>query len=509
MGLRLHTNVTSITALRQLDISDRSQRSSLRKMASGDAIADDANDPSGIVLSEKLRAQIGSLQQARENSEYASHLMSTADSSLAEVNDLLSTIRQSLVFALNTGGASPEQIRAEQDSVDAAIRSIDRIASSTHFGNNNLLNGSSAIRVSDKSAEIRDISVRSVAMNGAAERSFDIRIVAAAERASITAQLDSATGTASGDHIIRVTGALGTQDVVIGDGATTQDLMQAVNLARGTTGVYATLASGSLGSPAAGDALLLQSNEYGSSREISLTVVQGASLYAAPEAGGTPVHLAAGAVVRDTGADVQARTTGMKIAAVGNRLTIKGEQLNAGMTLADGTGPASPLQFTVAQSGFTFQLHIGTAENDSVTVGLDSVAGTSLGAAERTLGGTGAGTPYAAVATGGYVSSIMSGGANSLNANPGNGLSIIDAAISRVSAQRSFLGAFQTRVIESNMNSLDIAFQNLAASESQVRDLDYAKESAQFTRRQINSQAGISVLASANLISQNVLSLLE
>ena len=509
MGLRLHTNVSAVTALRHLDISDRLQQSSLRKLSSGDAIAEASDNPSGLVISEKLRAQIGSLQQARENSEYASHLVTTADAALGEIHDLLAGVRASLVFALSSGGASGEQVRAEQDAVDDAILSIDRISSSTRFGRNSLLNGSSAIRSKDVSAEISEISVRSVALHGADEKTFEIEITSAAERAAVITQFDTATGTADGDHIIRITGGLGTQDVAIDDGGTTQDLMTAINAVRGFTGAHAVLASGALGSPAAGDALLLQSDDYGSNGEVLLNVIQGGGIYAAAGAGGTPEQIDAGGTVRDLGADLQARITGMNLSTRGNEITVKNDQLSARITLADDTGPGdSPLAFTVLDSGFTFQLHIGTAERDSVTIGLDNVKSTYLGMAARTLGGTGSGTPSEAVTIGGYLSSILSGGGNDLANDPGNGLRIVDEAVRDISEYRSFLGAFQTRIIESNMNSLDIAFQNLSASESDVRDLDYARESANFARRDITVKAGVSVLASANLISQNVLSLL-
>jgi flagellin len=510
MGLRLNTNVNALTSLRHLDYSDRLQTSSLKKLASGDAIAEDSYDPSGLVISEKLRAQAGSLQQARENTEFASHIVSTADSALSDVYDLLNTIRGSLLAAMNTGGSSDEQIRAEQDAVDEAVRSIDRIAASTRFGNNNLLNGAASIRGINVSSDISELAVRSVALNGADERTFSVKISSAAERASITAQLDPATGTADGDQVVRVTGAVGTQEIFVNDGATTQDLMKLINAHRDETGVFATLLSGSWGSPAAGDELLLQSDGYGSNQQISLAVVSGDSVFAAANEGSTPAQVAAGGVVSDTGADVQAVINGMNVKTVGNEITVKSGQLDARIRLADGTGPgASPLQFTAVKSGFTFQLHTGTSDYESVTIGLANMGGASLGMPETTLGGTGAGTPYDAMPLGGYLSSLISGGANDLTTNPGNGLRIVDAALGDVSEQRSFLGALQADVLDSNMNSLDVAFQNIAGSESQVRDLDYATESAEFTRRQVNAQAGISVVASSNLISKTVLTLLQ
>jgi flagellin len=131
MGLRLNTNVNAVTSLRNLAYSDRLQSDSLRRLASGDAIAKDGDDPSGVVISETLRAQAGSLQQARENTERASHIVGTADSALNEIHGLLISIRGSLVAAMNTGGMSAEQLRAEQDSVDEAVRSIDRLAATT------------------------------------------------------------------------------------------------------------------------------------------------------------------------------------------------------------------------------------------------------------------------------------------------------------------------------------------------------------------------------------------
>jgi len=511
MGLRLNTNVSTVISLNNLRRANETQRLSLSRMSSGDAIASSADNPSGLVISEVLRAQLGSLEQARENSEFASNVVGTADAALAEVESLLRGIRQSLVFALNDGAISPEPIDAEQDSVDSAIRSIERIANTTRLGDSNLLNGTSAIAVSDKSAAISEISARSVKLNGENSRTFEVSVAAAAERATIIAQFDTATGTADGDHTIQVTGALGTQELLVTSGMTTQDMMNAINSARDMTGVYATLASGTLGTPAAGDAMLLQSDEYGSEQEVLLTLLDGTNLYAAPEADGTPALLADGARVRDTGADVLAGVLGMNVDAKGNEISVISDQLNANITLADGTGPTggTPLSFTVLDSGFTFQLNTGLSLHDSVTLGIDNVAPMLLGTAARIQGGTGSGTSFAEASVGGYINSILNGGANDLNTNPGNAIEIVDSAIYDVADLRSFLGAFESRIVESNLNSLDVAFENLVSSESEVRDVDFARESAEFTRAAIQAQAATSVFGSSNIISVNVLSLLQ
>ncbi|MFH1550190.1 MAG: flagellin, partial [Planctomycetota bacterium] len=141
--------------------------------------------------------------------------------------------------------------------------------------------------------------------------------------------------------------------------------------------------------------------------------------------------------------------------------------------------------------------------------GIDSVSPMLLGMAARIQGGTGAGTGFAEVGIGGYINSILNGGANDLGPNPGNATEIVDSAITDITDLRSFLGAFESRIVESNLNSLDVAFENIVSSESEVRDVDFARESAEFTRAAIKAQAATSVFGSSNIISVNVLSLLQ
>ena len=110
--------------------------------------------------------------------------------------------------------------------------------------------------------------------------------------------------------------------------------------------------------------------------------------------------------------------------------------------------------------------------------------------------------------TGGVLSSLRSGGANDLLSNPENALRIVDAAIDDVTDLRAYLGAFKQQTIDTNINSLAVAVENLTASESTIRDLDFAAETAEFTRSQILFYSGIAVMAQTNLISQSVLTLL-
>jgi flagellin len=84
----------------------------------------------------------------------------------------------------------------------------------------------------------------------------------------------------------------------------------------------------------------------------------------------------------------------------------------------------------------------------------------------------------------------------------------VQTAITAISTQRASLGAFQNR-FEHTINSVNVAIENLSASESRIRDTDMAQEMVAFTRSNILSQAGTAMLAQANQAPQSVLSLLR
>ena len=88
-------------------------------------------------------------------------------------------------------------------------------------------------------------------------------------------------------------------------------------------------------------------------------------------------------------------------------------------------------------------------------------------------------------------------------------MKVIDAAVSQVAQLRGNLGSFQKNFLESTARSLDVASENLTASESQIRDADIAKEMSDYTKAQILRQSGIAVLAQANQSPQSILSLIK
>jgi len=96
----------------------------------------------------------------------------------------------------------------------------------------------------------------------------------------------------------------------------------------------------------------------------------------------------------------------------------------------------------------------------------------------------------------------------SLGQSATTALGAIDAAISTIAGVRGYLGALQKNTLQTNINSLSVALENVTATESFIRDANMAEETSAFTKNQILVQAGISVLAQANVASQSVLQLL-
>ena len=109
----------------------------------------------------------------------------------------------------------------------------------------------------------------------------------------------------------------------------------------------------------------------------------------------------------------------------------------------------------------------------------------------------------------GYLSSLASGGANSLTSgNLSNAQSILTEAINQVSTLNGRLGAFQKYTIGSTINNLSVAYENASSALSNVQDTDFAAETANLTRAQILASSATTVLSTANSQPQNVLKLL-
>ncbi len=149
-------------------------------------------------------------------------------------------------------------------------------------------------------------------------------------------------------------------------------------------------------------------------------------------------------------------------------------------------------RFDITGGGALYQIGGSVNAQQQVGFAIGSVAASRLGNNEVGF--------LSEVATGG-VSSLISGNFESAS-------EILDAAIDQVTNLRGRLGAFERNTLNTTMRSTQVTLENLTASESVIRDTDFATETAELTRAQILQQAGTSTLALANQSAQSVLSLL-
>lgn len=495
MGLRINNNIPSAMAIRNLRLTDIRQIRNMERLSTGLRINRASDDPSGFVISEVLRGQLSSLRQAAENSTNAANLVSTAEAALNEINALLASIRESLVFALNSGSTSPEQIAAEQSAVDFAIDAIKRIAGVTRFGTLQLLNGnSSATITSYTTSGIVGVQPLSVQFNPLlTSTSYEVVVLGVASQARgllASSPAGGALATSGGPVTLRIRGPLGTEEIHLASGATGSQLAAAINLLRGNLGIYA---SGGY----------MYTETFGSDQSISIQQIGGTGVWLQPG------FLAAGNVFYSTGTDAVATIAGSPASARGNQLQVVTTFFTGTVLLNPATNqdPLNPsggtgtYRFSIANdSGLLFQFGPNATANDQRILSLPNVAPSALGTKAVKIGG---------MWYGGLLPTVQSGGENDLFTNPANGLRVVDTAIAQISNARAYLGAFVAQTIEPHIRSLNVAIENLSASESSIRDLDFAEAVAEMTRNQILFQSGVSVLAQANLIPQAVLRLLQ
>ncbi|MBI3128936.1 MAG: hypothetical protein HYZ11_15125 [Candidatus Tectomicrobia bacterium] len=213
------------------------------------------------------------------------------------------------------------------------------------------------------------------------------------------------------------------------------------------------------------------------------------------KAAALPFHLGIGTSnVSVTGKDVAGTINGVTASGSGQFLTLTsaGDNADGIQVKFTGTATKTGIKVTATQDSLVFQ--VGANSGQTVKQALDDVRANKLG-----LKATGLLTTAKSISD---IDVTTVDGAN-------DALKLVDDAINQITTLRGNLGAFQANVLESNIASLGVAQENLAAAESSIRDADFADETVQFTRNQILLQAGTAILTQANAIPQAVLQLLR
>ena len=216
--------------------------------------------------------------------------------------------------------------------------------------------------------------------------------------------------------------------------------------------------------------------------------------------------------IKAEGTDGSLEVNGVKTAANNLRYTFDNGNIRGHITLDEGFNAAGNTStFSISGKGAFLQIGSKAALSHQIGVGIESVAVDQLATGlylDTNLDPASSSLDNSSLYTTATLADITSGGEFDLAKNAQTAYDIISQAITEVSVARSKLGALISNTLESNVNSLGVAFENLTASESRIRDVDFAAETAEFTRAQILVQAGTSVAAQANVATQAALQLL-
>jgi flagellin len=472
---RINTNVSAMSAQRGLANSQRMLQSTLQRLSSGLRINRGADDPAGLIASEGLRSEISGLTQAIDNSSRASNVIATAEANLNEVASLLVNVKQLIVQAANSGALSSEEINANQLQIDSAVASITRISNTATFAGLHLLDGGlDYITSGVDPTVIKALNISQANFGTVNFTPVQVNVLTSARTALLSFQTSSIASSVT----LEIRGNDGTSVLTFTSG-TASAIAFGVNQVQDSTGVSAVLIN-----PAnALSGITFVSKGYGSRNFVSVQAQHGTFV---------TVDALNNTTSRTVGTDALATVNGAVTVADGLNIKLNTTTLNMELTL-DKTFGIGTTNFSIVGGGAKFQLGPQVNSNQQISLGIPSVAATRLGDNNT-----------------GFLNEIVTGGTNSLvNGGAGAASGIIELAIKQVAVLRGRLGAFEKNTLDTNANSLSTALENVTASQSKIRDADFAAETSNLTRAQILTQAGTSVLATANSTPQSVLTLLQ
>ena len=470
---RINSNVPSLRGLRNLQRTNKALNTSFQRLSTGLQINSGKDNPAGLIAGEKLRAQITAIEQSMKNSNRANNVIATADGALGEVNSLLNQVRGLVQEGLNDGALSQTELEANQLQIDSALSTINRIAANTTFAGDKLIDGSKGFitqLTAADAAKVDDYQVNEAQFGTSATVEISATVDVIAEKG----QLDYSTGNFTDDVVLEISGAKGSQVLFFNTGTTQAQLITAINAVTDVTGVEAADNGGTVE---------MTSENYGESEFVDINVLSG-------------TFATVSGSLRDEGVDISVTVNGQATQGKGLRASLKTSNLDASVVFDEASNVATTnAVVTVTGGGSLFQIGQEVSAAGQIGVGIDAVNTARLGGVTGKLYelGSGAGKSLLDVGPSVQGSELVD---------------IIEEAMDRVSTLRGRLGAIQKNVIETNISTLGVALENITEARSEIVDTDFASETANLTRSQILSQAGVSVLSIANQNPQQVLSLL-
>jgi len=491
---RINTNVQSLIARRALGVNNASLNQSLERLSTGLRINTGKDDPAGLIASETLRSSIRAISVAIDNANRADTIVSVAEGGLQEIGSLLLELETLIDQSSSEAGLTDAELTANQHQIDSILESINRLAEATAFGDKKLLNGNfdfttSGVNITESTGASVDhldrVQINAAKIPNGSYRQVNVDVVAPSEIALISAVgagTDSSgdlNGTLNGAATIQITGNFGSEVLSFASGTSISDIADAINGSKELTGVSAT-ASAATGGAAS---LILQSTQYGSDQFVSVSVLSGLTAFTSQAAD-----------VTENGVDGTITVNGSNAIVKGKEVSVRSGSLSLDLTLssslASTTGGTTSFEITGGGATFSISPDVGLSGLETVGIGEVSTAN---------LGNSGVG----------FLATLGTGLSNSLSSgNLPGAQRIVRSAIDQVASLRGRLGGFQKNTLQTTVNSLKVALENVTSAESAIRDADFAVETSNLTRSQILVNASTATLQLANAAPQNVLALL-
>ena len=511
MAATINTNIASINAQRNLNLSGQSLNTTMQRLSSGLRVNSAKDDAAGLAIAERMNTQVKGLTVASRNANDGISLAQTAEGALGKVGDMLQRMRELAVQASNATNSDSDR-KALQAEVSQLAAEIDRVAKQTNFNGQKILDGSFAGAVFQVGANSGD----NVTLGALADtRSSQLSTInyATATLGAVSTDDTTNPGTpAIANFAVEI--PAGTLNINVGNGAFNIDLekiepansslerlgqvVTAINNKTADTGVTAYMTRN--------DGTQTYEIVFVSSKvdanQVPLAVEFTGFSSSTTGIGGTVTPLTPTMATVQTAYDgVTAPTTGDATAVVAAYGTTVIDTLNSDAVLIE------PLASSLSDWA---DLDATNSLSDAQTL-LSTIMSQYPAALAAAEAATALPAPMDMNAPGNNFKTNQRGIEDidvTTQAGAWVALKKIDSAIDQVNSARATLGAMQTR-FENAVNNIDIQVENLSAARGRIVDADFAVETANLSRTQILQQAGTAMVSQANQIPQNVLQLLQ
>lgn len=512
MALFVNTNVASINGQRNLMGSTNGLETSMNRLASGLRINSARDDAAGLQISNRLTSQINGLQVAMRNANDGISMAQTAEGAMQESTNILQRMRDLSIQSANATNSTVDR-KALQEEVIQLKSELDRIANTTTFGGQKLLDGSFGVQqfqVGSQANETIAISINSAQIDdlGSARYAMQGTNTGAAANTSLGAAAATTSHPLNAAAEVLTIGGINTGQVSIAQDDSAADMAAKINSIFNTTGVSGDAKTvvrlEDLQNANAGDGISFDLGNGTADETISFTAtgVREDDLQ-------TLVNkVNEVAAVTGIGARYDAATTSVIMTSEsGDNITFNNFADSGGGTAASinvqGRSYADDQDV-----GAAVAMNANNAAQDQASVKgqlqLDSTVLFSISSdqANSDLTGLAAANGLAQAVEDSIESVDITTAAGAQDA-----IAVIDGALAKIDRNRATLGAVQNR-LQSTINNLANIVENSSGARARIRDTDFAMETAELTRNQILQQAGTSILAQANQLPQAALSLL-